>query len=152
MRLLPCLLALFSASPLAANPVTLGDLVIDTPHAYATPAMARTGAAYLTITNTGATDEWLLSVTGDLPRIEIHTVEMTDGMATMRRLDVGVAIPAGETVSLAPGGEHIMLMGLPAPLVAGETLDLGLVFDHAGELALSFDIIERPEGDAAHGH
>ena len=68
--------------------------------------------------------------------VQLHTVEESDGVASMRPVE-GVDVPAGKTVVLAPQGTHIMLMGLAQPLVAGETFPLTLRFEKAGELGIT---------------
>jgi len=64
--------------------------------------------------------------------VEIH--EVANGV--MKEKDGGVVIPAGETSTLMPGGDHVMLMGLTAPLLAGETITVTLFFDSGQELTL----------------
>ena len=58
-------------------------------------------------------------------RVELHRTEVVDGMSRMRRVD-NPQVPAGGSLSLAPGGLHLMLHGLQAGLVDGATLDLVL--------------------------
>lgn len=57
-----------------------------------------------------------------------ETVIQSDGSSTMQELAGGIVIPAGQSVSLAPGGTHIMLMDLTAPILPGDeiTVDLAL--------------------------
>jgi len=60
-------------------------------------------------------------------RGEIHEMKDEDGMMKMRAV-AAVDLPAGETVSLAPGGLHVMLFGLSEPLIAGRKVKLTLRF------------------------
>ena len=60
---------------------------------------------------------------------------MNNGVMTMRPLDKGLAIEAGKTVKLAPGGYHLMLMDLKSPLKQGEKVPLTLEFEKAGKVA-----------------
>jgi copper(I)-binding protein len=111
--------------------------------AFATPPTAQSGGGFMEITNTGTTDDTLLAVQADFPRVELHTTIFTDGIARMTHLD-DLAIPAGETITLAPGGLHVMFMGLKGdPLEVGETVEATLVFEDAGEIAVTFDVVER---------
>src|SRR5262245_27468995 len=57
---------------------------------------------------------------------EIHSLSMDGGMMKMRRLEK-VDLPPGEIVRLAPGGNHIMLLNLKQPLVAGERVPVTLI-------------------------
>ncbi|MDP5084295.1 MAG: copper chaperone PCu(A)C [Yoonia sp.] len=111
--------------------------------AFETPSTAMSGGGFMQITNTGATDDTLISVIADFPRVEIHTTEFTDGIARMKHID-GIPVPAGETVTLAPGGLHVMFMGLNGdPLEIGETIPATLVFAQAGEIPVTFEVVAR---------
>ncbi|WP_018633941.1 copper chaperone PCu(A)C [Neomegalonema perideroedes] len=129
----------------------------------ATLPRAPVGGAYLTIVNSGPEDDRLLAVTSPVGAFAaIHEMAHADGVMSMRPLPEGLPIPAGETVSLKPGGYHIMIEGLTAPLVEGETLDLTLTFEKAGEIPVSFDILAinarshpaaaAPAHEGGHGH
>jgi copper(I)-binding protein len=61
------------------------------------------------------------------------------GMMEMRKVEK-IAIPAGKTVSLAPGGYHVMLLGLPKPLVAGQKFTLTLTFEKAGKVDVPVEV------------
>lgn len=101
------------------------------------------GAAYLTIRNTGETDDRLLAIeTPASDRAELHTHVMTDGVARMTKVDA-LTIPAGAAVTLKPGGDHLMLMGLTAPLEEGERFPMRLIFENAGTVE-----VEVPVGSA----
>ena len=74
-------------------------------------------AAYLKITNNGVSDDRLIAAKAAIAqRVEIHSMGMDNGVMRMRAVDGGLAIAAGESVTLAPGGLHIMLMGLTTDL------------------------------------
>lgn len=104
--------------------------------------VAKTGAAYVTITNTGETSDRLIGVEGDAAgMIQIHMTEMTNGVMSMKEVEGGIEIPAGAKITLEPGGNHVMLMGLKAPLVEGETLPLTLVLEKAGKVDVEVPIM-----------
>lgn len=113
--------------------------------ARATAGPPRTGAIYLTLVNHGADDALIGAATAAADRTEIHTVLHEDGMMKMRPL-ARLALPAGATVALEPGGEHLMLFGLAAPLVAGESLDLELEFESGARRQVRVEV--RPLGAA----
>ena len=73
--------------------------------------------------------------------IQIHMTEMTNGVMSMKEVEGGIEIPAGGTIQLEPGGNHVMLMGLKAPLVEGETLPLTLVFEKAGKVDVDVPVM-----------
>ncbi len=123
-----------STAPSAAAP-TVSD-------AWARPAVqGGTGAAYMTISNPGGSADTLLSASSPAAAsVELHRT-MTDasGMTGMSPID-RLEIPAGGSVSLAPGGYHLMMMGLSAPLEAGSTVEIELVFEHAGKVVVQAEV------------
>ncbi|MDE1148352.1 MAG: copper chaperone PCu(A)C [Azospirillaceae bacterium] len=97
---------------------------------------AHAGVAFVTLRNTGAADR-LVAVETDVAKMaQIHMAEVVDGIARMRPLADGVALPAGGDVTLKPEGAHIMLMGLTRPLSVGERVHLTLRFKAAAPLAV----------------
>lgn len=67
-----------------------------------------------------------------VPRVEVHEMKMDGNVMRMRELKA-LDLPKGKTVSLEPGGFHIMLMNLPKPIVAGDTIPLTLVVESGGK-------------------
>jgi copper(I)-binding protein len=63
-----------------------------------------------------------------------------------------LAIPAGETVTLAPGGYHLMFMELDGALEAGGSVDVTLTFERAGEVTLSMPVRARDGAGGDHAH
>lgn len=127
----------------AAHDFKAKDLEILHPMAFETPVTAKTGAGYFTINNTGDTDDTLLEVRADFPMVMLHKSEEKDGVATMKHVDK-IDIPAGQAIELAPGGYHVMFMGLGGdPFEEGEKIKATLVFEHAGEVAVEFNVEPR---------
>jgi periplasmic copper chaperone A len=142
------------ALPAAAHEVTTETLVIDHPYALETAATAMSGAGYMTITNTGSAPDRLLEVRADFPRVTLHGTQ-TDAQGVTRMIPVeGIGIAPGETVMLAPGGMHVMFMGLDGdPFEEGERIPATLVFERAGEIAVEFWVEPRDGGMTGHeGH
>jgi periplasmic copper chaperone A len=107
-----------------------GRLELRDAWARATPGKAENGAAYVTIGS--PTADRLVSVSTPVARkAELHTMSMK-GMVMEMRPMAGLDIPAGQPVSLKPGGEHIMLLGLYAPLREGQSFLMTLNFEKAG--------------------
>lgn len=105
------------------------------------------GAVYLTITNVGAEADRLVSAeTPVAAAVEFHNSVEENGVAAMRK-EAAVEIAPGATAHFAPGGFHIMLIGLKSPLTAGETTPLTLHFEKAGAIDLEIVV-----GDAKAGH
>ena len=132
-----------------AHDYTLGDLKIAHPIARETTATAMSSAGYLSITNNGDTDASLVEVRADFPRVMIHDTKMENDVASMFHVDE-IVIPAGETVTFAPGGKHVMFMGLNGdPMEIGEQVPATLVFKDAGEIDIMFNVEEIKAG---HNH
>ncbi len=114
--------------------------------ARATPEGAPTGAAYGLLVNLGGEEDTLTGVTSDAAEaVELHEMIMGDGdVMQMRPVEGGFTVAPNTYLELAPGGLHIMLIGLTAPLEAGSTLDLVLTFEKAGEVALTLPVREMP--------
>jgi copper(I)-binding protein len=152
-------LSLFAALPPAASAwaadaqvVTLGDLEISGAFARATLPNAPVGGAFLTITNTGMSDDRLVSASSPVAGVtQLHEMKMEDNVMKMAELPDGIPVPAGQTVTLGPGGLHIMLMDLRRPLVEGTTVPLTLTFEKAGTIEVQVAIegfaASAPAGD-----
>ena len=113
-----------------------GNLTVETPWSRATPGKARSGVIYLTISNQGDAPDKLVSITTPVAtRAEIHRSQMKDGMITMQPFRE-LTLRPGSSVLLRPGGLHVMLMGLKAPLKRGGTFDMTLTFKNAGPLTV----------------
>lgn len=113
----------------------------------ATPPSAKAGGGFMVVTNNGDEDDRLKAIRFDgAKRTEIHTMTMNNGVMEMRKLDNGILIAAGESATLQPGANHLMLMGLKAPLAKGESHKITLVFEKAGEIPVGFPVLSFPDG------
>jgi periplasmic copper chaperone A len=136
-------LAVFVSSlAVAATALAHDDqLAVTNAWARATPGKAENGVTYLTIQS--PTPDRLLSVSSPVAKkAELHTMSM-EGMVMKMRPLAGLDIPAGKPVTLKPGGEHIMLEGLNAPLREGQSFPLSLTFEKAGTRTVTV-AIEKP--------
>ncbi|WP_406872986.1 copper chaperone PCu(A)C [Aminobacter sp. P9b] len=129
-----------STHALLAHGFKVGDLEIGHPWSRATPAGAKVAAGYLTVKNTGAVADRLVSIQSDVSeKAEIHEMAVdAKGVMTMRQVAEGVEIPAGGEVALKPGAYHIMFMGLKAPVKEGEKFSGTLTFEKAGTVTVEF--------------
>ena len=112
------------------------QLEVSNPWARATPGNAPNSAAYVTIQSPTA-DRLVSTSTPVAKKAELHTMSMQGMVMKMRPLS-GLDIPAGKPVTLKPGGDHIMLLGLEHPLREGQSFPLTLDFEKAGYLTHSF--------------
>lgn len=129
------------AAPLAAHGVAVGDLKLGHPWSRETAPGQTAGGGFLTVTNSGRQDDILLSATAPVARqVQIHTVSIEGGIMRMREVKGGLPIPAGTTVALKPGGYHLMLIGLKAPLKQGTLIPAELRFKRAGKVRIQFKV------------
>jgi len=115
----------------------------------------RTTAAYMTITNDGDDDDVLRSARSSKAKaVELHKTTMTaDGVMQMREVKNGLPIKAGGTLTLAPGGVHLMVMGLDEALADGGELPLTLEFAKSGPMEVTVPVrATAPTADAPHAY
>ena len=130
------LIAVLAVSKASARDFKLGDLTIDSPWARASAGPARSGAAFLTIHNSGGVADRLLAVSGEVAeRVELHNHLMEGDVMKMRPVE-SVEVPAGGMAQLQPGGFHIMLIGLRDPLNEGDRFPLTLTFEQSGDITV----------------
>lgn len=133
----------------ASGSATVGTLAIEGGWARATPEGAKVAAGYLTVRNTGAEADTLISISTPVAgKSEIHDMIMTDdGVMKMRALPEGIEIPAGGAVELKPGGKHLMFLDLKEPLVAGTQVSVTVTFKSGATSEVSFPV--QPIGGAS---
>jgi len=117
---------LSAAVALAQN----GDVVITNAWARAMPNGAQAAAAYVTV-ESGDGDRLTGVSTSAAQTAELHSMTMDNGVMKMRQVDA-IDLPAGQVVTLKPGGYHIMLTDLAKPLKEGQSFPLTLSFAKAG--------------------
>ncbi|WP_024506905.1 copper chaperone PCu(A)C [Bradyrhizobium sp. ARR65] len=142
------LVASVVAAPVRADDVKAGDLVISQAWSRATPNGAKIGGGYLTIENKGSAPDRLVGGSSDVASsVQVHEMSMENGVMKMRPVEKGLAIDPGKTVKLAPGGYHLMMMDLKAPLKQGDKVPVTLEFEKAGKVTVSLEV----EGVGAQG-
>jgi len=136
-----------------AHDYVKNDIVIDHPWARPTMSAVVPAAVYFEIVNNGAEDDRLVSAATDRAKhVELHVTETSpEGVAKMRMLKDGVAAPAHEKTSMETGANHVMLIGLGAPLQIGEEFSMTLTFEKAGEIEVLIKI-ENHQKENANQH
>ncbi|MFC2749930.1 MAG: copper chaperone PCu(A)C [Campylobacter sp.] len=130
------------------------DIEISDIYAKATPPGAKNTALFFNVKNN--TDKPVKLIGASSPAAatgEIHTHKEVDGMKKMVQID-SIEVAPESTVSLKPGGLHVMLMDIKAPIKEGDKLDATLEFDNGQKLELK-DIVAKPvvaKKDGEHGH
>jgi copper(I)-binding protein len=138
----------FLAASVAAVPAAAAEGALDVSRAW-TPALgqARVDAPiYMTVTNHGDAPDSLVRVRcpADLAdATEKHATDRGEGGTAMREVK-SLAVPAGGTVTLAPGGSHLMLLNVREPLREGQTFRCSLVFQRAGTIPVEVRV--APDG------
>lgn len=127
---------LFLTSPSWAHEEKPEHLTISHPWSRATAPSQKVGAVFMKIsTNDGNEDRLIGAMSPDAETVQIHGHTMVDDVMRMRPVD-GVVIPATGEAVLAPGGFHIMLIGLKAPLLKETIIPLTLQFEKAGKVEI----------------
>ncbi len=130
--------------------VHLGDINLSAPFTRATLPNAPVGGGFVSIENIGTIADRLVSASSPAADVvQIHEMAMEGDVMKMRQLTDGLEIPAGETVTLAPGGLHLMFLGLKQAFVEGQTVPVTLVFEQAGSVELALPVLGAA-ADAAH--
>jgi len=120
------------------------DISVTHAYARATPPGAITGAAYMTLRNHTDAEIAFVSVNSkQVPVVEFHHHRNTNGTMHMEQVDK-ILVPANGEFRFEPGQYHIMLMGLKAPLVIGDKIDLQL--RRANGETVDIDVPIKPVG------
>ncbi len=123
---------------LAFSLAALADpLQVEDAQVRAVPPVSTTTAAFMVLRNAGERDLAVVDARSPAAGItELHNHVDVDGVMQMRRVDE-IAVPAGGSVELAPGGLHLMLIDLVAPLHEGDEVEITLVLDGDETLSLT---------------
>lgn len=135
--------AVLISAPAQAATYRLGGLEVGQP--WSRPAAAGTnGAGYMTLTNRGSAPDTLTAIESPAARIvEMHKTSMDGGVMKMQRLD-SVLLPPGKAITFAPGGYHVMLIGLAKTQKAGDVVPATLVFSSGARLKIEFAVGAGP--------
>jgi len=146
LRFLPLLLVLVLAACQGQAGTKIGDIEIVSPWARAAASMAGmeggggNGGAFMLLKNSGTTPDKLIRAASDVAEtVEIHQTIMEGDVMRMSPVEF-VEIPAGGEVELKPGSYHVMLIGLKQDLKAGETINITLTFENAGETTVKVEV------------
>lgn len=139
---------------LLAGPALADDMQVTGAYARPTTPNAATAAIYLTLVNGSGADDRLVAVeTAVAAEAMLHTSAVNaDGMMQMLEIDGGVAIAPGAQHAFAPGGDHVMLMGLTQQLVEGAQFTVTLTFEVAGKVVVVVPVLTDAPGAAPMDH
>lgn len=115
-------------------------LQVEKPWIFAVPPGAKDTAAFMTLVNPGTTPIRLTG--GSSPaagRVAPMITTKTDGRMGMQDVD-SIEVPAGGRAVLKPGGDHLMIYDLKAPLKSGQTVQLTLTLDPGGSMTIEVPV------------
>lgn len=139
------------AATTAAGRAAAGDIEISDPWSRASIGTERPGVAYMRIENRGKDPAVLTGVeTAVAERPELHRTVVRDGQVRMRPVE-HLEISAGDLAALAPGGLHVMLVGLNRELDEGDSFQLTLRFADGAAYSVKVPVLPigaRGPGDA----
>ena len=143
------------AATLFAAPV-FADITVKDAYVRSSTPSSVTGAAFMALMNDGPEDDRLIAASSDVAgRVGLHThIQDDNGVMRMTEIEGGIVIPAGGMHMLQRGGDHVMFMGLNAPLEQGSEIAVTLTFEKAGEIQVMIpvDHERRPDhGAMKHG-
>ncbi|WP_439122639.1 copper chaperone PCu(A)C [Marivita sp.] len=131
------------------------EIRIDDAYARSASPMAKSGAAFMMIHNSGGEADRLIAASSDAAaRTELHT-HLDDGNGVMRMVHVeeGFELPADGMISMQRGGKHVMLMGLNGAMEQGEIVTVTLTFENAGDIVVEIPVdLERQDHGGMMGH
>lgn len=128
--------SLLSSGIACANDIA-DKVTVNDPYVRAVPPVVRTSAAFMQLQSSDSVERFLVSAaTPTAGAVELHMHTMDDGVMRMRRIP-HVHLPPSQTVSLQPGGLHIMLFDLKGPLSPGDQVPITLTFDDGSSKEIS---------------
>jgi copper(I)-binding protein len=142
-RLLTIISLLVFSSALFAHGDQHKNISFSDPWIRLLPPTVMHTAAYVTISNSANKPDTLLNVSSTVVNsLSVHQTKNVDGMMKMLSAD-NLQIPANGKIDLAPGGYHIMLMGLENPLAANQKIKMTFEFKNAGKIDAIFPVVKR---------
>jgi hypothetical protein len=125
--------------PQQSTPGNPQGIVVSNAWARASAGAATTGAAYFTVTDNAVADRLTGASTPAAGKAELHETRNENGVMQMRAVPA-LSLEPGKPITLAPGGYHVMLMGLKKPLKVGESFPLTLTFEKASPITVQVQV------------
>jgi copper(I)-binding protein len=121
-------------------PAFAADIRIDHAASHAMVPGAKVGDGYLTIFNDGNQPDRLIAAASDRAQtVQLHRMDMSNGIMTMREVKGGLVVPAGTALRLAPN-YHLMFNNVDKPFRKGETVRTILTFEKAGDIEVGLKV------------
>ena len=127
------------AGSIQAQEAKVGSIKIENAYVRATAPGQPAAGAFMKIENSGSADQLVSASSPAAGEVQLHQMSMEGNVMKMGQVK-DIAVPANGSVDLKPGGYHIMLMNIKAPLRAGETVPVKLKFAKAGEVEVKLPV------------
>ena len=127
------------AGSIQAQEAKVGSIKIENAYVRATAPGQPAAGAFMKIENSGTADQLVSASSPAAGEVQLHQMSMEGNVMKMGQVK-DIAVPASGSVDLKPGGYHIMLMNIKAPLRAGETVPVKLKFAKAGEVEVKLPV------------
>lgn len=146
-------LAAATSAMVCSTATAWAQATVAEPWARSTSAGQKAGGGFMVLRGGAQADRLTGGSTPVAERVELHTMSMDGNVMRMRQVE-GIEVPAGQTVALAPGGLHVMFMGLKDELKPGSRVPLTLKFEKAGTVQVEVEVRDRAAagGAPAGGH
>jgi len=134
-----------------AQEVKVGSIKVDHAYIRATVPGQQVAGGFMKIENKGIADQLLSASSPAAGEVQLHEMAMEGTVMKMRQVK-DIPVPAGGSVELKPGGLHLMLMNIKAPLAAGESVPVKLKFAKAGEVEVKMPVNAMGQAGGAMKH
>jgi copper(I)-binding protein len=132
-----------------AQEAKVGSIKIENAYTRSTVPGQQVAGGFMKIENKGGVDQLISASSPVAGEVQLHEMAMEGNVMKMRQVK-DIAVPAGGTIELKPGGLHLMFMNIKAPLAAGESVPVKLKFAKAGEVEVKMPVNAMGAG-AGHG-
>ena len=133
-----------------AQEAKVGSIKIENAYTRSTVPGQQVAGGFMKIENKGGVDQLISASSPVAGEVQLHEMAMEGNVMKMRQVK-DIAVPAGATVELKPGGLHLMFMNIKAPLAAGETVPVKLKFAKAGEVEVKMPVNAMGNPGGGHG-
>jgi copper(I)-binding protein len=135
-----------------AQEAKVGPIKVDHAYTRATVPGQQVAGGFMKIENKGTSGDQLLSASSPAAgEVQLHEMAMEGNVMKMRQVR-DIAVPAGGSVELKPGGLHLMFMNIKAPLSVGESVPVKLKFAKAGEVEVKMPVNAMGQAGGAAKH
>ena len=134
-----------------AQEAKVGSIKVEQAYTRSTVPGQMAAGGFMKIENKGTADQLVSASSPVAGEVQLHEMAMEGNVMKMRQVK-DIAVPAGGSVELKPGGLHLMFMNIKAPLTAGESVPVKLKFAKAGEVEVKMPVNAMGQSGGAMKH